>query len=294
MQLKSRFEQMQFLHQWSTGQLVVGGAIALGIIWGLDYLIKVDLGFSIFYLFPIAALAWYVYPRAGYLASTISAVLWFVAESARTPPEALRVFLVWNTLVRLAFWLVVVRLLAELKTSYCKEQQLANTDFLTGLLNRRAFIETLKREIGRSQRYQLVFTLAYLDVDGFKQVNDRLGHAAGDHVLEAIAQTLRQTLRATDHSSRLGGDEFAVLMPQTSQTQASSVLARMFQELSTVAVEDVSIGFSVGAVTFCSAPESADQAIAVADQLMYTVKAKGKNQICQEIYAQPSTQIMPE
>lgn len=285
---------MQCLHQLPAGQLVVGGAIALSLIWGLDYLIKVDLGFSIFYLFPIAALAWYVSPRAGYLASAISAVLWFIAESARTAPEALIFFLVWNTAVRLAFWLLTVELLAELQTSYRKEQQLASTDFLTGLLNRRAFIETLNQEILRSQRHQLVFTLAYLDVDGFKQVNDRLGHAAGDRLLEAIAQTLRQTLRETDHSSRLGGDEFAVLMPQTSQTQASSVLGRMFQDLSTVKAEEVSIGFSVGAVTFCSAPESADQAIAVADRLMYTVKAKGKNQIFQEVYAQPSSQTVPE
>lgn len=249
-------------------------------------MIKVDLGLSIFYVLPIAVIAWYVSPRAGYLASLMSAVLWYIAEAARTPPETLRLFLVWNTAIRLAFWLVVVGLLDELKSSYLKEQQLANTDFLTGLLNRRAFMTALDQEIERSQRYGLVFTLTYLDVDGFKQVNDRLGHTVGDRVLLAIANVCQQTLRATDHSLRLGGDEFALLMPQTSLNQADGVLVRLFQQLQQVPSGQVPIGFSIGAVTFLAMPESADQAIAIADQLMYAVKAKGKNQIWQETYPQ--------
>jgi len=180
-----------------------------------------------------------------------------------------------------------VKLLAELKLSYRQVQTLANTDFLTGLLNRRAFMAALEHEVGRSRRYGVPFTLVYLDVDNFKQVNDRLGHAQGDGVLQAIAHTLQQHLRKIDRSSRLGGDEFAMLMPQTDQSQAHAMLPRLFQALTHSPVADLSIGFSIGAVTFLTAPESADQGLSIADKLMYTVKAEGKNQVRQTVYAPP-------
>jgi len=283
-----RHDLSQLVQQLPTWQMTLGSTVLLVVIWVIDYLIQVDLGLSIFYVLPIAAIAWYVAPSAGYFASLGGAVLWFIAESARTPPASSMLFLIWNTAVRLAFWLLVVKLLAELKFSYQQAQKLASIDFLTGLLNRRAFMEVLEQEVGRASRYGLPFTLAYLDVDNFKQVNDRWGHAKGDWVLQAIAEVLRQDLRESDSSSRLGGDEFAMLMPQTDQPQAKSTLLRLFQELTQLSQTELPIGFSIGAVTFLTVPQSADQALAIADKLMYTVKAQGKNQVIQTVYQQPS------
>lgn len=258
------------------------------VIWVIDYIVRVDLGFSIFYVLPVAIMAWCVSPKAAYLLCLFAAFQWFIAESARIPPYPVEFFLVWNTFVRLMFWLMVASLLAELKASYRQEQYLASTDFLTGLLNRRAFMAALAQEIMRSRRYGLTFTLVYFDVDNFKQVNDRLGHATGDRLLQTVATVLQQILRVTDFSSRLGGDEFTILMPQTDLPQAKNVLLRMFHELAQLSSKhEVSISFSIGAITFISAPESADEALAAADQLMYSIKLKGKNQVIQEVYGRP-------
>ncbi|WP_204137884.1 GGDEF domain-containing protein [Halomicronema sp. CCY15110] len=275
----------QWLHQRGAWQHVVGNTVIMLAIWGVDHTIRMNLGFSIFYTLPILTLAWYFNIKAGYLASGMAAVLWAIAEASRATPDTTIVFLTWNTGVRLGFWLLLVFLLAELKASYRQEQQLARTDFLTGLLNRRAFAEALAQEIFRASRYSLPFTLVYLDVDNFKAVNDRCGHAAGDDLLQAIAIVLQQTLRSSDPASRLGGDEFACFLPQTNQGQASHLLSRLFDALTHLTnTQAVPIGFSIGAVTFMQAPESADAALAAADKLMYNVKTHGKNQLVQSIY----------
>lgn len=275
------FHQLSGLPIWQLGG---GSFVLLGIIGITDYLITIDLGLSIFYLLPIAALTWYLHPRLGYFSSVISTLLWCIAEIERESTTNL-FFVFWNALVRLAFFTLVVALLAELKMAYQQEQRLARTDGLTTLLNRRAFTEILEQEIERSNRHALAFTLVYLDIDNFKQVNDKFGHAAGDRLLKEIAIVLVQQVRATDHQCRLGGDEFAILMPQTNQAQANPVLKRLFDELLLLKSTDSPIGFSVGAVSFVDPlPNSADQALGAADKLMYAVKASGKNQVVQARY----------
>jgi len=275
----------QWLHHRAAWQHVVGNTVIMLAIWGVDHTIRMNLGFSIFYTLPILTLAWYVNIRVGYLTSGVAAMLWAIAEASRATPDTTIVFLIWNTGVRLSFWLLLVFLLAALKASYGQEQRLARTDFLTGLLNRRAFTEALAQEVLRASRYSLPFTLVYLDVDNFKAVNDRCGHAAGDELLKAIATVLQQTLRSSDPASRLGGDEFACFLPQTHQAQASHLLSRLFAALTQLANrQTVSVGFSIGAITFMQAPESADAALAAADNLMYDVKTHGKNQLVQSIY----------
>ncbi|MGD1943944.1 MAG: GGDEF domain-containing protein [Leptolyngbyaceae cyanobacterium] len=275
-----------FLRQQSEWQLGVGSVLMLGVIWGVDYLLNVDLGLSILYVLPIAAISWYVNPKLGYWLSLLSAVLWFAAETHRVTDSDMVPFLVWNAAVRLAFFGLMVTLLAQLKAAYRQEQKLANTDFLTALLNRRAFTETLEQEIQRSRRYELPFTLAYLDIDNFKQVNDRLGHAAGDRLLKDVAMVLRQQLRTTDCQARLGGDEFAMLLPQTEQQQATIVLQRVFAVLSQLHSDQVVIGFSIGAVTFASMPDDASHALSMADKVMYSAKGQGKNQFVQAGFEQ--------
>lgn len=275
------FRQLSDLPVWQLGG---GSLLLLGVIGIADYLITIDLGLSIFYVLPIAALTWYLHPRLGYFSSVISTLLWCIAEIERESTTNL-FFVFWNALVRLAFFSLVVALLAELKMAYQQEQRLARTDGLTTLLNRRAFTEILEQEIERSSRHALAFTLVYLDIDNFKQVNDKFGHAAGDRLLKEIAIVLVQQVRVTDYQCRLGGDEFAILMPQTSQAQANPVLKRLFNELLLLKSTDSPIGFSVGAVSFVDLlPNSADQALGAADKLMYTVKASGKNQVVQARY----------
>jgi diguanylate cyclase (GGDEF)-like protein len=111
-------------------------------------------------------------------------------------------------------------------------RQLADLDSLTGLHNRRYFHETLAREVDRAQRYQRRLSLVIVDVDGFKEINDRIGHLAGDAVLAEIADRIRQVVRSADIPCRVGGDEFAVIVPEVEVGQAQELVGRIQRAVS--------------------------------------------------------------
>jgi len=111
-------------------------------------------------------------------------------------------------------------------------RQLADLDSLTGLHNRRYFHETLGREVDRAQRYQRQLSLVIVDVDGFKEINDRIGHLAGDAVLAEIADRIRQVVRSADIPCRVGGDEFAVIVPEAEEGQARRLVGRIQRAVS--------------------------------------------------------------
>jgi diguanylate cyclase (GGDEF)-like protein len=156
------------------------------------------------------------------------------------------------------------------------ERLRSRIDELTGVLNARAFYEVVSRELERSRRSHRPLSVAYIDLDDFKAMNDRYGHAAGDELLRAFARCARQTVRNIDSIARLGGDEFALLMPETDSEGALGAIVRFRERTS--AIDGAPIGYSVGVVT-CDddRPLSADAIIQRADTLMYTAKRLGKN-----------------
>jgi diguanylate cyclase (GGDEF)-like protein/PAS domain S-box-containing protein len=174
----------------------------------------------------------------------------------------------------------------QLEESLTKERELARQDPLTGLANRRAFLETSEAEKERSRRYHHCFNIAYIDLDGFKKVNDTLGHAVGDQVLRQVGKTLRSNLRSTDAVARLGGDEFAILLVETDSASAEQVL-RKLHELLRAAMKQNSwnVDFSIGLASYLSPPESIDNIIRTADGLMYSVKARGKGNLAVAFFA---------
>ena len=115
-------------------------------------------------------------------------------------------------------------------------RQLADLDSLTGLHNRRYFHETLAREVDRAQRYQRRLSLVIVDVDGFKEINDRIGHLAGDGVLAEIADRIRKVVRSADIPCRVGGDEFAVIVPEVEVGQARQLVGRIQRAVSAQAI----------------------------------------------------------
>lgn len=255
----------------------------LGLIGLLDTWVRIDLGLSLFYLAPIAIAAWMVGRDAGIVIATVSALAWFYAElnshAAGDFPLTL-----WNTFVRLGIFWIVSTLLSSLRDAYDLESRLARTDALTGITNWRSFQELLTVEIQRAQRYPYPITLAYLDIDNFKQVNDQQGHNQGDKLLKGVAQTLTNGLRNTDVVARIGGDEFIVMMPYTNRAQAEQVLPRVHQTLLDFVHEHhFSVGFSVGVVTFEYPSTTVDDMVSVADSVMYEAKQNGKNQIAYQV-----------
>jgi diguanylate cyclase (GGDEF)-like protein len=173
----------------------------------------------------------------------------------------------------------------KLRLALENEAELARLDPLTRLANRRAFFELLEAERSRTIRYGRPLTLVYLDLDAFKQVNDSMGHAVGDELLKTVANTLRTSLRASDTVARVGGDEFSLLLPESGLGTAEVVLRKLQSRLLTAMHEQHwPVTFSMGAVTFLRLPESCDEMLHAADQLMYEVKTHGKNGIAVETY----------
>jgi diguanylate cyclase (GGDEF)-like protein/PAS domain S-box-containing protein len=155
-------------------------------------------------------------------------------------------------------------------------RHLADHDPLTGLRNRRLFEHDLKLQIGRCQRYDEQAALLVIDLDGFKQVNDRHGHKVGDDALKAVARTLTRRLRATDLVARLGGDEFAVLLPHMDLQGAEIVTKDLMRVIEACAVDAgdsvVHLAGSAGFALLDSATLHDDMALIAADKAMYAVK----------------------
>lgn len=159
---------------------------------------------------------------------------------------------------------------------------LVREDQLTGAMNRRGLEETFVREAARAERMHSPLSLALLDLDHFKRLNDSLGHQAGDLALVHLAKVVRQLLRPTDTLSRWGGEEFLILLPNTDSEEATQVMRRLQRELTkSYFMHDhkkVLITFSAGVVEWQS-QETRDQVIARADAAMYRAKAAGRNRV---------------
>jgi len=177
----------------------------------------------------------------------------------------------------------------ELRLSLRREKELARIDPLTSVPNRRAFYEVLQRERHRLQRTTRPLTLAYVDLDNFKEVNDNFGHKAGDSVLMTVASVMAGGLRKADVVARLGGDEFAILLPETNAEAAQQVMTKLhLRLLASMAQNGLPVTFSIGAVTFTVALESPEDLLQKADELMYFVKLHGKSNVRFETVSEAS------
>ena len=160
---------------------------------------------------------------------------------------------------------------------------MATTDVLTGLMNRRAFIDWGKREVQRSSRYKDAMSVLLLDVDHFKLINDRRGHAVGDTVLSRVGRLLSRSVRSCDVVARWGGEEFVIALPSTPLSGATQAAERMRKELEGHEIlaptgERVPVTASFGAAQL-SADESLEQLVDRADRAMYGAKSAGRNRV---------------
>lgn len=268
------------LARWSRAQvftLALCGVLLVGVI---DYLTGYELGVSLLYLGPVDVAAWYVGRRAGFIVAVLSAIVWFAADWGSEHPYSHLAIPLWNALIRFGFFLSNVFLLTELREHLANERRLARTDALTGTFNSRAFTEQVEYNLGLARRNGSALTLAYIDLDDFKRINDSRGHNEGDRLLRMVGQTLRQGTRGTDRVARLGGDEFALLLPDTNIDGAREAIGKVRQLLrESLNSAGFSVTCSVGAMTFLRPPPSVDEAIRAADHLMYQVKSQGKDAV---------------
>jgi len=162
--------------------------------------------------------------------------------------------------------------------------QMARFDLLTELPNRAHFIDELERAIARARRSQTSFALCFVDLDGFKQINDTLGHAAGDEVLRVVAQRLKAQLRESDFVARLGGDEFVALLPGESAPAGLATVGRKLLNAIAQPIDHparaLQVSGSIGVALYPTDSEDSKALVEQADAAMYQAKQEGKNRVC--------------
>ena len=272
------------LDQRQKSHILLLGVLMIIVLAMIDHFTGYELSFSIFYLIPISMAAWYAGRQRGIHISSLSAIAWFIIDHTSGHQYQYWAIPFWNALVRLGFFFLVTFLLSELKDLLRREEMLSSHDGLTGILNARAFKERAGNLLNLALRHKHPMVLGYIDLDGFKAVNDTLGHTEGDRVLKHIAGLLEENVRKVDLVARLGGDEFAVFLPETDRSGADILFPKLREKLLQAAEsENWPISMSIGVIVMHQAPANIDDAIKSADNLMYQVKKSGKNNIRTEI-----------
>jgi diguanylate cyclase (GGDEF)-like protein len=162
---------------------------------------------------------------------------------------------------------------------------MSRIDLLTGFHNLRSFYEQLSIETTRFVRTKRVFSLAYIDLDNFKNVNDTFGHEKGNTLLREFASTVRSSIRKLDIPGRIGGDEFVILFSETDEKQVLTALKNIVKDLnSNLPYEQWGVSYSIGIITFYKVPDTLDEIIKLGDHLMYKAKKDGKNRTYSEVF----------
>jgi diguanylate cyclase (GGDEF)-like protein len=259
------------------GALALAGIVTIGVI---DYLTGVEYRVYPLYFLPLSLAAWHLGRRGAVTGALLCSCSWLASNYAAGLRYSSPAVWPFNLVMQSTAFLTVGLLIATLRSALQREAQLGRTDPLTGLLNRRAFYQAAEQILATGERHNHAVTLAYLDLDNFKVVNDTLGHERGDVTLRRLADLLRQCTRLGDVSARLGGDEFVVLLPQTGPDGAAALLERL-RALLAAPFADIPdpISLSIGAVSFTAPPPDVEHLVRQADAAMYVAKLAGKNRV---------------
>jgi diguanylate cyclase (GGDEF)-like protein len=234
-----------------------------------------DIRLRILYIFPLAAIA--LHSKRTY-SVMIGVVLTMSCEFMTLLTYALpKTEKISEAFIGSSGYLLVVFLARIARKNYLEALRQATHDPLTELHNRRSFESNTDLEIAKRKRYGGAFSMAVLDLDNFKQLNDSRGHRTGDQALILIANILRESTRQSDSIARLGGDEFAILMPDTRKADCTTLCQKLATNIATrMAASGFTITASIGFTTFEHAPDSTSEALHKADVAMYVAKTSNK------------------
>ena len=261
------------------GSLILAAFIFSAVVVA-DFITGWELKLTILYVGPIALLAWRVNRTAALVASVLAVVATLTLDLVSPVHYSRRAFLYWEAIANFGFFVLIALIVSRLRAVHTRLDRLSTTDPLTGLPNWRAFSAVVERELARALRSGRPTSFVYFDLDGFKRINDSLGHGEGDRVLATIAKVLEGG-RASDFPVRLGGDEFGVLMPETEGEAAARAVERMRQTLNDAMDKR---GWHVRASYGIATVERAEgvtleDLVHSADNAMLQAKAAGKDRI---------------
>ncbi|MBN1824503.1 MAG: GGDEF domain-containing protein [Endomicrobiales bacterium] len=273
-------ERKLFFRNISRTKTVLLGLAFTALFGLLDFYTTPDIAPSVFYALPVAFTAWYASVYHGFFISVICVVSEYSVHTIWPRYYENPVMLYWNLTAELMFFFVISYIVSTLGKTLDSEKSLARTDPLTGTANTRYFYELADIEIKRAQRTKKPLTIAFIDIDNFKVINDTYGHTEGDRLLKKISETIKGSIRAIDILSRIGGDEFVLVFPDTDFERAKQVLTRLKKDVDDIVASlGLPATLSVGAASCSGLACSVDSLIKVADNLMYSVKATGKNNL---------------
>ena len=278
-------DQVEVLPRWAIYLIAYA---ALGIVVYFDFATGPGFSMDLFYLIPIYFLTWFAGMVPGVTMTCFSLIFLILSDFRSGHSVPLSPYHDWDRFARFCFLLLTTVLLGRLREAYRRASESSRSDFLTGLANRREFFAVAEQERLRAARYGQSISIAYMDLDGFKDVNDRLGHSAGDAILMDVANELRANLRAIDMVARMGGDEFVILLPETDAVAARAAVEKLRTLLLDLSAHrNWPVTYSIGLVTFEQPPKSTDDMIGEADRLMYTVKRGSKNNLIVGVWPHP-------
>ena len=258
--------------------------LAVAAIWFTDRFASEDFRFGFVYMFPLAASAWWGTRRVALICAAAASMA-LVANDLTLRPAPALLSNVWNEFTRVTTFFAVALLISLVKDSAARTRaeservfRLAVTDQLTGLYNRRYLMDQLEHIHPAAARYRRPYALLAIDLDGFEQINDSVGHAAGDAALTAFATYLTSVVRADDIAVRLGGDEFLVLLPGARGADAAVLGERILTRLRESSDRHGVRGASAGVIAW-RPYTTAEDLIAEADRLVYESKRAGGGRI---------------
>ncbi len=262
----------------SQGFAFIVSLLALMAVCYIDYITGNELLMDLFYLIPIIFSAWLLGRKLALVFALLSGLALALIELLNGEVHANPLLLIWNGTSALIIFVIVTLVFQALKHAYLEEKMLARYDIMTGVPNRKMFYEELDKEAYRTERYGRPFTVAYIDVDNFKRINDTLGHDSGDELLRFVANQMKRNIRTSDLVARMGGDEFILLLPETDGERAKAAISKLLKKLNASINKDIwPVSFSIGVLSCESGSCNAREMIKKADELMYEVKTNGKN-----------------
>ena len=269
---------------------IIAGALAFSAVAAaLDETVSEQYSLRMFHLPALMAITWLVGSRWAIGFALLAAYSGPIVAAVEGKPDTQYSVLFWESLNRFALFAALVVLGSMLQISLKLQRRFQRRDALTGLANSKAFLEQVDAELNRSKRTGRPVTVAFLDCDGFKSINDSLGHLTGDDLLKTVASTLRAVTRSYDVVARGGGDEFALLLPESDSEMAKAVIERVREKLrEAMQSQSWPVTFSIGVASFYTAEVDAVEAVRTADNLMYDVKKAGKNDVLYQDIREPT------